>query len=180
MDFICECCGKIFSRNPSRIKHGRGKHCSKDCQYAAIKARPHLRLAKKQCLNCGKNFVIAKSKLEQHKGAGKYCSRPCRDEYRIGKNHPQFIHGNGINHHGANWYAQRRAVKNRDNNTCQDCLITESECLENIGHSLHVHHIVPSRKFNDYSKANQIKNLITVCPRCHRIREIKLQRAERE
>lgn len=38
----CEPCGAIFSVIPSRLRHGRGKHCSPACQYAASKARPQM------------------------------------------------------------------------------------------------------------------------------------------
>jgi hypothetical protein len=33
IDRICEFCGNTFSVIPSRIKYGRGKHCSRECQY---------------------------------------------------------------------------------------------------------------------------------------------------
>lgn len=39
----CENCGNIFTINESRLKQGRGKNCSKECQYALRKGRPNIR-----------------------------------------------------------------------------------------------------------------------------------------
>ena len=35
----CKVCGKIFYLNPSRVKNGRGKHCSKKCMYLSFKGK---------------------------------------------------------------------------------------------------------------------------------------------
>jgi 5-methylcytosine-specific restriction endonuclease McrA len=178
---VCPC-GNIFYVIPSRLKHGRGKHCSTKCQYASIKSR----LPKPEiinwfiCENCGDNFWRYKSR-ENHKGVGRYCSRVCRDVHRIGENTPNFINGKSGNWHGPNWYAQRRKAKNRDGYVCVDCGIAEQESIDIWKQPLHVHHIIPFRKFNtDYVLANSLKNLETLCPPCHRIKDGEIQRMERE
>lgn len=174
----CEYCGKEFIRIGSRLKHGRGKHCSPECQYAAIKERPK-KVTQFTCLNCNKEFFIINSKIKQHKGIGKYCSRQCRDNHRIGQNHPGFINGDKINWHGPNWYSQRRKTLKRDNYTCQNCGLIEQGSLNQFGQSLAVHHKIPFRKFDgDYKEANHLSNLITLCHSCHRQAETKYQQNE--
>lgn len=77
--------------------------------------------------------------------------------------------GGDINYYGPNWYSQRRKARARDDYTCQDCGITETE----YGSELSVHHIVPLRDFNgDWQKA--LSNLISLCEYpCHRNRHSK-------
>ncbi|RMD54046.1 MAG: DUF1998 domain-containing protein, partial [Candidatus Thermofonsia bacterium] len=71
------------------------------------------------------------------------------------------------NNYGPNWQKQRQQALSRDNHTCQMCGAKDG--------MLHVHHIRPFREFgyipgknNNYQQANQLENLITLCPRCHR------------
>jgi DEAD/DEAH box helicase domain-containing protein len=39
----------------------------------------------------------------------------------------------------------------------------------------HVHHKLPFRQFSGYRQANQLSNLITLCPACHRRAEAAVQ-----
>jgi len=71
------------------------------------------------------------------------------------------------NEYGPNWQQQRQKALARDNHQCRLCGAAEG--------MLHVHHIRPFREFNyrpgqneAYREANQIDNLITLCPSCHR------------
>ena len=167
----CEYCGKGFQQIPSRLKHGRGRHCSPACQYAAIKARPaRATMVELVCFNCQVPFTVYQSWLKQRKGGGKYCSRPCRDEHRHGLNHPQYING-GNDDRGPNWQAQRRKALRRDDYTCQGC--------GSAGQG--VHHIKPFRLFGmeRYKEANEVANLTTLCESCHRRADIEIQRIER-
>lgn len=85
VECICQECGKIFWLQPSRVKYGRGKHCSRSCSGAMkareYKGRPGPNLGKigpanpkwtgirdpKPCIVCGKIF----SRPSLH------CSREC-------------------------------------------------------------------------------------------------------
>lgn len=74
------------------------------------------------------------------------------------------------NDYGPNWQQQRRLVLERDDHRCQTC-----GAESRPGTPLHVHHIRPFREFgyvpgqNDaYRQANQITNLVALCPSCHR------------
>lgn len=167
-----EHCGNSFEVVPSRLEHGRGKHCSRDCQYEANKEK--LKSEDREafeCLNCASYFELVPSQLDKS-GAGKYCSRECRDEHWRGENHPQYIHGSNAEDYGSNWQAQRRAARKRDNYICQHCGATDCP--------LDVHHKKPRRWYDDVEESNHLDNLITLCKPCHRVEEAKLQRLERE
>lgn len=72
--------------------------------------------------------------------------------------------------YGPNWEAQRDAARARDGHRCRRCGAPERD-----GREHDVHHLTPFRVFgyvpgkNDlYKVANQLENLITLCPTCHR------------
>ncbi len=88
------------------------------------------------------------------------------------------------NDYGPNWETQRNAARERDQYRCRECGIAESPPLprgrgvrgegevQNKQH--HVHHLRPFREFGyargeneNYLQANDLDNLITVCPSCH-------------
>lgn len=78
----------------------------------------------------------------------------------------------GINEnvdYGPNWDQQRSKAIERDGGICQDCGVHRSE----LSCGIHVHHILPKAKFVsdgefDYEKGNKLRNLVTLCPACHR------------
>jgi DEAD/DEAH box helicase domain-containing protein len=74
------------------------------------------------------------------------------------------------NDYGPNWQEQRQKTLERDGQRCRTCGATARP-----GAGLHVHHIRPFRDYgyvpgkNDaYKVANQLENLVTLCPSCHR------------
>jgi DEAD/DEAH box helicase domain-containing protein len=78
--------------------------------------------------------------------------------------------GEHITARGPNWPVQRDCTRRRDNYRCRWC-----GAPERPGHQHDVHHIVPFREFHwlpeqneNYREANQLANLITLCPTCHR------------
>lgn len=66
------------------------------------------------------------------------------------------------NDYGPEWNNIRKAVMERDGFECTLCHTKSSVS------ALHVHHIQPFRSFADKRKANELSNLITLCPDCHR------------
>ena len=82
------------------------------------------------------------------------------------------------NDYGPNWQQQRKLVLERDNYRCRTCGASGKDpegSSKPLGSVLHVHHIRPFREFNylpgvneNYIQANQIDNLVTLCPSCHR------------
>ncbi len=73
------------------------------------------------------------------------------------------------NEYGSNWDEIREKVIRRDGNRCQVC------GANGIGRSLHVHHIKPFRSFTSRETANQLQNLITLCPSCHQNAETRVR-----
>ncbi len=71
------------------------------------------------------------------------------------------------NEYGPNWQQQRKLALERDGRRCRMCGASEGV--------LHVHHVRPFREFNyipganeHYLAANELDNLTTLCPSCHR------------
>ena len=74
---------------------------------------------------------------------------------------------------GPNWPQQRDRARRRDGYTCRWCGAPERPDRQHD-----VHHLVPFREFGwlpgeneNYVQANQLSNLITLCPNCHRLAE---------
>ena len=74
---------------------------------------------------------------------------------------------------GPNWDVQRERARQRDGYRCVHC-----GAPERPGHSHDIHHLVPFREFawvpgvnETYRDANRLANLVTLCPRCHRLAE---------
>ena len=69
---------------------------------------------------------------------------------------------NDPNDYGPNWQRIRDRVRARDGYRCQSCRAPED------GKQHHVHHKTPFRAFASREQANQLDNLVTLCPNCHR------------
>jgi DEAD/DEAH box helicase domain-containing protein len=69
---------------------------------------------------------------------------------------------NDPNDYGPNWQTIRDRVRSRDGYRCQSCGSPED------GKAHHVHHKTPFRAFLSREQANQLDNLVTLCPNCHR------------
>lgn len=78
---------------------------------------------------------------------------------------------NDENDYGPDWKSISKRIKERDNYQCQHCGANQN------AESFDVHHIQAFKSFVDLQKANQAENLITLCPRCHRLAEqqVKIQ-----
>ena len=82
----------------------------------------------------------------------------------------------GSERYGDDWFKIRMLIYARDKFTCQDCGITMNETRR----AHHIHHKIPFLISFD----NSMKNLITLCPPCHRrieaiiMKELKIQKVE--
>ena len=47
----CAICGKEFKTTTQRIADGRGKYCSRECQFESMRRTVHLK-----CWRCGKEL----------------------------------------------------------------------------------------------------------------------------
>ncbi len=71
--------------------------------------------------------------------------------------------------YGKNWTRQKELTRRRDEYTCQVCGRKE------VKQAHHVHHKLPFRTFDDYEQANQLENLVTLCPSCHQRAEMTVR-----
>lgn len=81
-----------------------------------------------------------------------------------------------VKNYGPNWPEQREKALERDEYVCQSCDRTQDDSMQECGRGLHVHHIIPRRDFRkdgelDYETANELQNLVSYCPWCHRKHE---------
>ncbi len=91
------------------------------------------------------------------------------DDPTVTKLKEQMMWQGSPNEYGPDWDKIRQKVLNRDGNRCQVCGAPGS------GRPLHVHHIKPFRSFETREAANQLQNLITLCPSCHRQAETSVR-----
>lgn len=163
--YTCIGCGKGFEWWKSQPR----RYCSRPC--AAKNTMTNIRrwkptAFKATCEQCGVTY-----KTTPRATRGRFCSRACWNLWieanaPAGENHPNW-RGGCHPFYGANWDQQRRATRRRDRYTCQDCGKTEEE----LGVHLDVHHIKRFGDFTDYREANQSSNLLSLCQKCHTIRD---------
>jgi hypothetical protein len=70
-------------------------------------------------------------------------------------------------YYGPDWPDIRQNVISRDGGKCSECGLTREEHMQRFEQDLHVHHIEPIRDIRDYTEANKMENLTTVCSECH-------------
>lgn len=96
-------------------------------------------------------------------------------EAPVGEDHPRWIDGYE-SYYGPNWQEQRLKAVERDNSTCviKRCDVTRKKYQQETGRDLHVHHVKRKESFRrkdgslDYKAANDLSNLVTMCPAHHR------------
>ena len=163
----CEQCGDSYVTKPYMAAKSKRHFCGPSC-YGEWQRTHRLGVGRKrvmvQCTTCGKDIEKQPSAVHEHN----FCDRKCFAVWRatadrwLGPNNPSWLGGHAGSR-GPNWSKQRLAARKRDKNTCQHCGV--------IATGLPVHHIKPFRLFDDYRDANEIGNLITLCPACHGIAE---------
>jgi len=72
---------------------------------------------------------------------------------------------NESNDYGKAWNTLSNAIRTRDLFKCRHCGTAETD------KAFDVHHVIPFRKFDQAEQANHPENLVTLCPRCHRLAE---------
>lgn len=164
--YECENCGEEFTRLISQAS--KRNFCSEEChgewlsENISGKDHPRYKREAHNCDWCGSQFMCPPSRSYR-----RFCSMKCFGGWlsanNAGENNPRWK-GGYEPYYGPNWREARRKARQRDNYTCQQCGLHEEEHAR----ELCVHHIVPFRKFDDYEKANELSNLISVCPPCHK------------
>jgi len=161
---VCAACGDEFS-----VKHAKkekSRFCGRDClgQWMSENMTgennryDYKEDIESTCEWCGDSYTAR----AYEEGKTRFCSHECMVTWRgqkySGENHPRWK-DNGAYYRGPNWRRQREKARERDDNECQECGSTES--------ALDVHHIIPFDEFDDYERANRLKNLTTLCDSCH-------------
>jgi 5-methylcytosine-specific restriction endonuclease McrA len=164
----CPTCGDSFQVKTSHAP--RRKYCSNEC-YAEGKAEitgpdhPLWERVEMECGVCGSAFYSKPAHTERRE----YCSKEClatAQEDRVGPAHPSWIPGE--TRYGSGWTKNiKQEVRERDDRVCQVCGMTSIQHRMKHGCRLHVHHIIPARKFDESGKGNEPDNLVTLCAGCH-------------
>lgn len=85
-------------------------------------------------------------------------------EYMTGSRNPNWQGGETYKELGSNWGTQRKAAIKRDGYACQVCFV--------VSRKNHIHHIIPRRFYDGHVEdANVLENLITLCPKHHKLVE---------
>lgn len=156
VEVICQRCGKPFLAHHSRLKRGESKFCSRECRQNR---------ETKHCIHCGKSYQVIMCESD----ASRFCSKKCRfrwmSENQRGENNPAW-RGGALDYYGDSWDEQRKRALERDDYTCQRC----GKPRHKLGKNPDVHHIIPFRDFGveRHLEANDLNNLISLCPTCHR------------
>lgn len=148
----CLICKEIYFTKIGKSENR--KTCSKKCQgeWLALKTKEM-----RNCELCNEEFVVNRSSFQQ------FCSRECADLCHglnmRGEGNPNYVDGKADRRHPYEFNNKlKRAIRLRDNYTCQIC-----EVIEGIDYdrALDTHHI-------DYDKNhNEEDNLISLCNKCH-------------
>jgi 5-methylcytosine-specific restriction endonuclease McrA len=172
----CQQCGKVFKARPSESDNRR--FCGKRCWYqwyseAVVgEDNPAYNSVSKVCESCGEEYTVKQSEAD----ISRFCSNKCKhkDGHPSGENHPRWNPENTDLYYGANWAEQRVRAIIRDQARCQarGCDTTEGDSIGAYGFGLDVHHRTSLREYRDgdrinYTEANGLENLITLCRRCH-------------
>lgn len=167
----CCVCGEKLSRKPYKLNRSDKFFCGQGCygewRSANWEGESHPRWSGRvsiTCENCGGRFERPPSVAE----TAKFCSVGCREDAHSdlmsGDGNPSWVGGSGKIDYGPSWKGHRRKALERDSYTCQSC----GAGADDIGRNPDVHHIVPFRRFDDHIQANELSNLVCLCPSCHR------------
>lgn len=169
----CTQCGGKFKRPAYHVLMTKNPFCGFACYGAWQKEHPHRHRSpepkiKTPCITCGAPVERTKSKSVSRVFCNRKCVGKWRSVHKCGENSPTWRGGSTASR-GPNWQHQAAVARDRDSNTCCRCGL--------YALSLHVHHIRPFHLFDDYRKANELSNLVTLCPGCHRREDAEFWRA---
>lgn len=185
----CGRCGKEFRQESGKLKRNKRNFCSKVCRDKwfvenGIVAGSNNPMWKppivKPCDQCGKTIERKKSRVGKNKRTRHFCCKECKHQWHAenlsGENSPMWKGGKAVykKYYGPNWRRQSKNARKRDGYACRNCGISQKK----IRRKLDVHHIRPFKSFgyirgenDNYKKANELVNLISLCPDCHKAAE---------
>lgn len=164
VELQCEECGSNFGVKPARIDEAR--FCSRECKNQWQEknmtggANPSWTggLEEQTCEQCGETYRVKPAEAKM----SRFCSQECLAEWQSenwrGEDAPAWK-GGRYRYYGPSWQAQREAAIKRDGGKCVICGDPE----------VHVHHIIPFRRFGaeNHKEANKLSNLICLCREHH-------------
>ena len=163
----CSICKRVFW--PVRRAGIWSKYCSKLC--AIAKQSERLALVTVTCEHCAREFRRTKAAVKRTKHS--FCNRLCASRFLSGEHHPNWRGGHDANR-GPAWLKLAASIRERDSYVCRRCGTTQAA----NGQKLDVDHIVPWRLYPGRPDvANDPRNLVSLCRRCHRHKTAKLERA---
>ena len=141
------------------------KHNCKKCNKIFHNGKKVSIFCSHSCARVGKKMTQENKDSISKKNIGKNNGMYRKTSWNYIDGRSKFL---GPDRYGDDWNKIRLTVYKRDDYKCQECGITMSETKK----AHHVHHIKPFLDSGD----NSLKNLITLCPSCHRKIEAKLMR----
>lgn len=163
VELSCDYCNQDFEKRGEDVRDTHN-FCSNECYVKYRKDTDWCGVyVTLECPECGDEFERLKSQLQHSQNRdteNNFCSQSCVNKFYSDCNY------DGI-YYGKNWETQRKFALKRDYHRCRVCNISMEKCKEKYDTSLHVHHRTPIRLFDDTEEANRLRNLLTVCPKCH-------------
>jgi len=166
----CKSCSRIGKLNPNFDNHklkGKnnpmfGKHHTEKTKKKISKMKIELGLKGDKNPNYNPNSKTHNNKCPD---CGKHISfnaKFCRKHYGIGNRNHQWLGGKSFEPYNSKFTGElKKQIHSRDNFECQCCGISNQNHIDKYLDSLCIHHI-------DYNKKNnEIKNLISLCYKCH-------------
>jgi len=166
-DSECSICGKEFEYYPCEKEgllcencYSDGKNYQHTDEYTEKEISTLLSKEdteiKKDCNWCGDSFTTERKR--------DFCSDECVSKFNSdrmeGEDNPRYVDGESRGKkYGKKWKKVRQKSISRDNNSCVICGKKED---------IHVHHIIPTQKFDDKKDSHYLENTICLCPKCHR------------
>lgn len=140
----CYTCNKEIYRPKCKLGKNNRYYCSKKCQ-SLSPYKKEISSKWMKFLNKDKNIIIKRIK-----------TRKLNDKL-LNRKPYNYIDGSSNERYSnfKEWIKIAKKCYKRDNYTCQHC--------GKKGGLIHAHHIIPF----SISKNNNLKNLITLCPKCH-------------
>jgi endogenous inhibitor of DNA gyrase (YacG/DUF329 family) len=165
----CDNCNNILFLTPYQFKHNKHHFCKNNYKcYGEWLSKNQMgennpvytKRIKFNCDNCGEQCEDPnyQYKNQDHHFCNSKCHGEWNSKYKIGKNHPNYIHGESNFPYPPEFNDQlKEFVRKRDNYKCQGCGIPQKELYR----KLDIHHI-------DLDKNNcDTINLISLCSPCN-------------
>ena len=194
----CKTCGAEFEAR-GKIRIATAKFCSRECYRKSGmrgERKPELR---RNCIVCGKRFLPFYNQ-RKNKDWGNYCSMDCytrargsdtkykcdycgkeftRKKHSFRKGNKRFycsINCRNKSNRGENYNPDRIDYRDGQYKRLSKKLRENAKCCNDCGEEFEeyqVHHIIPPWLFDNRKEANDKKNLVVLCKKCHKKRHSK-------